>query len=268
MLIRHNRLASFLVLSLVSLAGTLCSAADDPHVVLSADEAELLRRVNAERAKVGAAPLEAQPQLMLAARSHSANLLQVGYVSHTVGGTMTERIKRQGLDKYGRSGEIVAGAKTPEAAVTAWMGSDGHRANMLNAGYTRVGLGVSEANSRGTRYWTCLFITVTDPVGARGTVEIPGQAKSPEATPDQSAVPPKVQIVGSSLGITNATSVVLKVYKLGGGTPELIGTLQSWERSSFLLPVGTEISINRTDTRSKVQSATVGEANVNLEIRF
>ena len=39
--------------------------------------------------------------------------------------------------------------------MTAWMNSAGHRANILNASFTRLGVGVYE--SGGTLYWAQLF---------------------------------------------------------------------------------------------------------------
>ena len=56
---------------------------------------------------------------------------------------------------YRSAGENIArGQKTPEAVVNAWMNSSGHRANILNASYTEIGVGyVAEGN-----YWTQMFI--------------------------------------------------------------------------------------------------------------
>lgn len=38
----------------------------------------------------------------------------------------------------------------------AWMNSEGHRANILNARFTKIGVGYYQ-NARGTNYWTQLF---------------------------------------------------------------------------------------------------------------
>ena len=56
---------------------------------------------------------------------------------------------------YRTAGENIAyGYATPEAVVTAWMNSDGHRANILNGSYTRLGVGyVADGH-----YWTQMFI--------------------------------------------------------------------------------------------------------------
>ena len=54
-------------------------------------------------------------------------------------------------------GENIAwGQKSPEEVVAAWMNSAGHRANILNSGYTKLGVGY-EQNERGVNYFTQLF---------------------------------------------------------------------------------------------------------------
>ena len=58
-----------------------------------------------------------------------------------------------GLDPYKlRPGENCAkGSKTPDAVVTGWMNSKGHRNAILNAENTDIGVGVIEYN--GVMYW-------------------------------------------------------------------------------------------------------------------
>ena len=55
---------------------------------------------------------------------------------------------------YRAAGENIAmGYSTPEAVINAWMNSSGHRANILNANYTTIGVGyVADGN-----YWTQEF---------------------------------------------------------------------------------------------------------------
>ena len=57
---------------------------------------------------------------------------------------------------YIRSGENIAyGQTTPQQVVQAWMDSAGHRANILDAGFTHIGVGHAVVN--GTAYWAQLF---------------------------------------------------------------------------------------------------------------
>ena len=56
---------------------------------------------------------------------------------------------------YRSAGENIAmGYSTPEAVVAAWMNSEGHRANILSANYTTLGVGYVEDGG----YWTQWFI--------------------------------------------------------------------------------------------------------------
>ena len=40
--------------------------------------------------------------------------------------------------------------------MNAWMNSEGHRANILNPNFKKIGVGY-RTNSQGTTYWTQLF---------------------------------------------------------------------------------------------------------------
>ena len=78
------------------------------------------------------------------------------YFSHTspTYGSPFEMMKKFGIS-YKTAGENIAqGQITPQAVVNGWMNSSGHRANILNASYNRIGVGyVAEGN-----YWTQMFI--------------------------------------------------------------------------------------------------------------
>ena len=58
---------------------------------------------------------------------------------------------------YRGAGENIAwGQKTPEAVMNAWMNSEGHRANILNPNFKKLGVGY-RTDSQRTPYWTQLF---------------------------------------------------------------------------------------------------------------
>ena len=64
-------------------------------------------------------------------------------------------MKKFGIS-YTSAGENIAqGQRTPEEVVQAWMNSAGHRANILNNGFTHIGVGYVESGN----YWTQQFIT-------------------------------------------------------------------------------------------------------------
>ncbi len=119
-------------------------------------EEEVARLVNEQRAKNGLSPLTLNWELSRVARYKSEDMARNRYFSHTspTYGTPFEMIRSFGLS-YRSAGENIAyGQRTPAAVMDAWMNSSGHRANILNASYTQIGVGYY-ANRN---YWTQMFI--------------------------------------------------------------------------------------------------------------
>lgn len=119
--------------------------------------AEILSLVNAERARAGLAPLTLNAEVSRAAAIR-ANEIQASF-SHTRpdGKSFSTVLTEAGIS-YRASGENIAyGQTTAEKVMSDWMNSSGHRANILNSGYTELGVGhVKDAS--GTDYWVQLFI--------------------------------------------------------------------------------------------------------------
>ena len=79
------------------------------------------------------------------------------YFAHNspVYGTPFQMIRSFGISFRSAGENIARGYATPQAVVNGWMNSSGHRANILNANYTHIGVGyVAQGN-----YWTQMFIT-------------------------------------------------------------------------------------------------------------
>lgn len=112
--------------------------------------------VNEERAKVGLAPLTLDVTISKAATTRSKEI-QTSF-SHTRpnGSSFSTVLKENGISYKGSGENIAWGQKTPKEVMKAWMNSDGHRANILNKNYTKIGVGYVQ-NSAGTAYWTQLF---------------------------------------------------------------------------------------------------------------
>ena len=124
---------------------------------VTAYEQEVIRLVNEIRAENGLTALTYDWELSRVARFKSQDMKDNKYFAHNspVYGTPFEMIRNFGIS-YRSAGENIAkGYATPQAVVNAWMNSSGHRANILNASYTRIGVGyVSDGN-----YWTQMFIS-------------------------------------------------------------------------------------------------------------
>ena len=119
-------------------------------------EQQVIDLINQIRAQNGLGQLTANWELSRVARYKSQDMHDNKYFSHTspVYGSPFDMIKSFGIS-YRTAGENIAqGYATPQAVVNAWMNSSGHRANILNASYTQIGVGyVSDGN-----YWTQMFI--------------------------------------------------------------------------------------------------------------
>lgn len=119
-------------------------------------EQEVIRLVNVERAKYGLSPLTEDWELSRVARYKSQDMHDRRYFDHNspTYGTPFQMMKAFGLT-YRSAGENIAmGYRTPQAVVTGWMNSSGHRANILNSSYKKIGVGyVADVN-----YWTQQFI--------------------------------------------------------------------------------------------------------------
>lgn len=119
-------------------------------------EREVVRLVNEQRVRNGLNPLTENWELSRVARYKSQDMADNRYFSHTspTYGSPFQMIRSFGIS-FRTAGENIAyGQRTAQAVVNAWMNSSGHRANILNASYTQIGVGyVPDGN-----YWTQMFI--------------------------------------------------------------------------------------------------------------
>lgn len=116
----------------------------------------MAKLVNEQRAANGLKPLTLSAKLSDIARLKSQDMHDKNYFSHTspTYGSPFDMLKQFGVS-YRAAGENIAmGYRTPEAVMDGWMNSPGHRANILNASYTQIGVGYVASGS----YWTQTFI--------------------------------------------------------------------------------------------------------------
>ncbi|MDP4145184.1 MAG: CAP domain-containing protein [Bacillota bacterium] len=122
-------------------------------------ETEVIRLVNVERSKVGLGPLTSNWQLSRVARYKSQDMINKNYFSHIspTYGSPFAMMENFGLTFSSAGENIAMGQRTAQEVVTSWMNSPGHRANILNASYTQIGVGLART-STGVPYWTQEFI--------------------------------------------------------------------------------------------------------------
>lgn len=117
---------------------------------------EILKLVNIERKKENLKPIVICTELSKVAELKSKDMAISNYFDHTspTYGSPFSMMDQFGI-LYRAAGENIAkGYKTPESVVKGWMDSPGHRANILNANYGKMGIGLYTAD---VSYWTQMF---------------------------------------------------------------------------------------------------------------
>lgn len=117
---------------------------------------QVLDLVNEQRAANGLQSLTLSSSLSAVAQAKAQDMKDNNYFSHNspTYGSPFDMMKTFGIS-YRTAGENIAmGYATPKAVVTAWMNSSGHRANILNANYTQMGIGYVATGN----YWSQMFI--------------------------------------------------------------------------------------------------------------
>jgi uncharacterized protein YkwD len=137
-------LGSLLVIY-ASLAGSLAPPQNATPIQppsLHPIEARIIERTNSQRVRRGLRPLIVDVGLLRSARQHAAWMTNRRSMTHT-----TKPV-----------GENIAmGQRSSHEVVNTWMNSSGHRANILNAGYTRIGVAAYRTPD-GTTYWCQQFL--------------------------------------------------------------------------------------------------------------
>ncbi|HDX7083245.1 TPA: sporulation protein [Clostridioides difficile] len=125
----------------------------------SAYQKEVVDLVNVERAKAGLNPLTLDSSISSVATKKSQDMIDNNYFSHNspTYGSPFDMLKKFGIS-YKTAGENIAmGQKTPKEVVNAWMNSEGHRKNIMNPNFSKIGVGVAQ-KSGGSIYWTQIFV--------------------------------------------------------------------------------------------------------------
>ncbi|MFE2052377.1 CAP domain-containing protein [Streptomyces sp. NPDC059459] len=125
---------------------------------LARTAAEVVDLTNRERSAAGLPVLAADPRLTAAAQAHSADMVARDFYSHTDpdGGRPWDRAAAAGAARRTVGENIACGQRSPADVVEGWMNSPGHRANILKADFTHIGIGFAGGGRAGT-YWTQLF---------------------------------------------------------------------------------------------------------------
>jgi uncharacterized YkwD family protein len=121
---------------------------------MSAYQSQVVTLVNQERAKAGLKALQVDTLLNKVATEKARDMDVNNYFSHTspTYGSPFDMMKTFGV-KYSYAGEnIASGQPTPARVMQDWMNSPGHKANILNANFTKIGVGYVNGE------WVQMFI--------------------------------------------------------------------------------------------------------------
>jgi len=122
----------------------------------------LVQLTNGERSNAGIAVLRADARLMQAAQLHADQMARLGRLDHVLSGAQyprpEDRLAAAGYQWRAYAENIAMGQGSAAAAMDSWMHSSGHRANILNAGLTEIGIGFAR-DSAGRPYYVQVFGT-------------------------------------------------------------------------------------------------------------
>jgi len=120
---------------------------------LTSDEWEVFNLINQQRSQNGLSPLKIDYEVQRVARIKAQDMVNNNYFSHTspTYGSPFNMLNNFKVS-YRTAGENIAGNSSNSAAVTAWMNSSGHKANILNSSFNYTGIGVINGSKYGKIY--------------------------------------------------------------------------------------------------------------------
>jgi uncharacterized protein YkwD len=134
---------------------SLVTAAAKPEIP---DEVEdLLRRINRHRRSRGCPVLAWDSRLSRVARRHSEDMTRRRFFDHRNpdGVDPFERLERAGIHFRAAAENLAMSPASGQEVFEGWMGSRGHRRNLEECLYDRVGI------ARDGDYWTCVLARLT-----------------------------------------------------------------------------------------------------------
>ena len=130
-----------LVAPLLIGATPLATPSAEP-LVLQPIETQLLAETNAARARAGLRPVQVDMNLLHSARRHASWMAR------------NRRMQHAGLPV---AENVAMGQRSANQVVRTWLNSPGHRANLLNPRYTRIGVAAYQGGG-GTIFWCQQFV--------------------------------------------------------------------------------------------------------------
>lgn len=134
---------------------------DNGQETAAEDNASMTERVvelvNQERAAVGVSPLVSDPELNKAAALRAQEIVQKFDHTRPNGTDCFTALNEAGISYMTAGENIAAGQSSAKGVMNSWMNSSGHKANILNSNYTKIGVGLCKTNSGYGYYWVQMF---------------------------------------------------------------------------------------------------------------
>lgn len=120
---------------------------------MNSDEKEIFDLINKQRTNNGLSALKEDAEVQKVARIKAQDMVSNNYFAHEspTYGTPFQMLKNFNIS-YKTAGENIAANSSNSSAVTAWMNSSGHKANILNSNFYYTGIGVVSSNKYGKIY--------------------------------------------------------------------------------------------------------------------
>ena len=123
-------------------------------------EQEIVRLVNQERANRGLSPLVENWEISRVARIKSQDMINNNYFSHEspIYGSPFKMLTSFGIPFTEAAENIASGQQSAQQVMSSWMNSSGHRTNILNSRYNKIGVGIARKGTNGPLYFTQIFV--------------------------------------------------------------------------------------------------------------
>ena len=117
---------------------------------MNADEKEVFDLINKQRTNNGLQALKVDNEVQRVARIKAQDMVDNNYFAHEspIYGSPFNMLKNFKIS-YKTAGENIAANSSNSGAVTSWMNSSGHKANILNSNFNYTGIGVVSSSKYG-----------------------------------------------------------------------------------------------------------------------
>ena len=129
------------------------SNSNSTTTAMTTDEKEVFDLINNQRTQNGLSALKLDTETLRVARIKAQDMVDNNYFSHNspTYGSPFQMLNSFKIS-YKTAGENIAGNSSNSSAVTAWMNSSGHKANILNGSFNYTGIGVVKSSKYGKVY--------------------------------------------------------------------------------------------------------------------